>query len=117
MSHFSPRRHWIALCLGSTGARRGQRYTATGRFDRSAAALAATRALEAAAGAEVLGMGSVPTIRGFEDAETTTIPEVDIRLQIAAAIRRFLQGRGLSWRAPPIAPARPDPQPVFDYVA
>ena len=33
-----------------------------------------------------------------------------------ASIRRCLQGMGLSGRAPPIAPARPAPQAVFDYV-
>ena len=38
-------------------------------------------------------------------------------LTAPAAIRRCLQGIGLSWRAPPIAPARADPQPVVDYVA
>ena len=31
-----------------------------------------------------------------------------------ASIRRCLEGMGLSGRAPPIAPARPDPQPHFD---
>ncbi len=33
-----------------------------------------------------------------------------------ASIRRCLAGRGLSRRAPPIAPPRPAPQAVFDYV-
>jgi hypothetical protein len=37
-------------------------------------------------------------------------------LTAPASIRRCLQGMGLSWRAPPIAPARPTPQAVFDYV-
>ena len=43
------------------------------------------------------------------------------RMKIIAAltdpssIRRCLHGMGLPARAPPIAPARPDPQPQFDY--
>ena len=32
-----------------------------------------------------------------------------------SSIRRCLHGMGLSARGPPIAPARPDPQPQFDY--
>jgi hypothetical protein len=32
-----------------------------------------------------------------------------------SSIRRCLQGMGLPARAPPIAPARPQPQTEFDY--
>jgi hypothetical protein len=49
-------------------------------------------------------------------------PKFDMQLvQIIAAltdpssIRRCLQGMRLPARAPPIAPARPDPQPQLDY--
>ena len=31
------------------------------------------------------------------------------------SIRRYLHGMGLPARAPPIAPARPQPQTEFDY--
>ena len=49
-------------------------------------------------------------------------PDCSGRMRVIAAltepasIRRFLQGMGLSWRAPRIAPVRPAPQAVFDYV-
>jgi len=53
--------------------------------------------------------------------DVTRCPDCGGRMKIIAAltdpssIRRCLQGMRLPARAPPIAPARPDPQPQFDY--
>ena len=53
--------------------------------------------------------------------DVTNCPDCGGRMKIIAAltdpssIRRCLQGMRLPARAPPIAPARPDPQPQFDY--
>jgi hypothetical protein len=53
--------------------------------------------------------------------DVTNCPDCGARMKIIAAltdpssIRRCLQGMRLPARAPPIAPARPDPQPQFDY--
>ena len=55
--------------------------------------------------------------------DVSVCPDCDSRMRVIAAltepasIRRCLQGMGLRWRAPPIAPARPTPQAVFDYVS
>jgi len=37
-------------------------------------------------------------------------------LTAAHSIRTYLEGVGLPARPPPLAPARPDPQPTFDCV-
>ena len=55
--------------------------------------------------------------------DVSVCPDCRGRMRVIAAltepgsIRRCLAGMGLSGRAPPIAPARPAPQAVFDYVA
>lgn len=53
--------------------------------------------------------------------DVTECPACGGRMKIIAAlteprsIQRYLEGVGLPSRAPPIAPARPDPQREFDY--
>ena len=55
--------------------------------------------------------------------DVTQCPACGGDMKIVAAlteprsIRRYLEGVGLPSRAPPIAPARPDPQSEFDYAA
>lgn len=41
----------------------------------------------------------------------------DTDVHLAGLIQVKLEGVGLSSRAPPMAPARPHPQPEFDYAA
>lgn len=54
--------------------------------------------------------------------DVSVCPDCDGRMRVIAALTEpgsihcCLAGMGLRGRAPPIAPARPDPQAVFDYV-
>lgn len=79
-----------SLVIVTNGDKGGQCYNATGaRFPCGAAALAATRAREAACGAAVLMMHEHPRILGFQDAGTPDVPEVELRERITAEVRRF----------------------------
>ena len=55
--------------------------------------------------------------------DITECPDCGGRMKIVAAltepasIRSYLEGVGLPARPPPIAPARPDPQPELDFAA